>query len=136
MQSKKKKRDTNYYSRRCTRRQEEVAHFITSSIITSCWHPDCWHQLSITVRLLSPDVVLFPANSTPDLAWQVSVRSIMKQERSLCIKELERQLTDSFNALVPVSINLSPTLNIVHYKMCSSEGSRAQTQRRGAHLTL
>lgn len=42
--------DVNYCYSCCARRCVEVAHFIHSAILTSCWHQDCWHQLATPVR--------------------------------------------------------------------------------------
>lgn len=46
--------DVNYCFSRCACCCVETAHFICSTIITSCWHRDCWHRLTTPVGPLSP----------------------------------------------------------------------------------
>lgn len=75
--------DVNYCFSRCACCCVETAHFICSTIITSCWHQDCWHRLTTPVGPLSLRGGLLHVNSGPDLIWQVAEHSIMNQEDAL-----------------------------------------------------
>lgn len=73
--------DVNYCCSCCACCCVEVAHFICSAIITSCWHQVCWHQLTTPVRPKGGGGLHL--NSGPGLIWQETWTLNYESGRSL-----------------------------------------------------
>lgn len=119
----KLERDGNYCFSPCACCQVEADHFICSTIITSCWHWDCWHQPNTPVGLLSPKGKTTSCQQWArfDLAsgWALNYES----GRRFTQKEFERSPTASLNSLLPVSMNSSFLLNKTHQERYEMENT-------------
>lgn len=114
--------DVNYCCSCCACCCVEVAHFICSAIITSCWHQDCWHQLTTPVRPKGGGWRGGGASSQQqtrfDLARDLNTQLWIRKKPY--INGFERRPAASLNSLVPVSMNLSLLLIKAHQERCET----------------
>lgn len=115
--------DVNYCFRGCACCCVEIAHFVPSAILTSCWHQDCWHELTTPVRLLSPEGGDSFMSTVEQVWFGKCLSAQLGIRKTPDIKGFERRPTASINSLVAVSMNLSLLLNTAHRERRETESA-------------